>query len=84
MSQLISKIYAIFLQDVLQTKRRVFLRPKKYLLRHEALAEGEVELETWQMADSYGTNSFQEMHRGNLYPNGVVGWFIPKKLLGKG
>lgn len=79
--QLVSRVYAIHLQDVLKTGHRITFKEPPY--PKEPLKVGEIELESWQIPDLLEDGS--KGHYGALYPStGVIGWFIPKGLIGNG
>lgn len=80
---MISRIYAIYLQDVLQTGHSIQFKSEEMPPRADAVDVGEISLETWQMPDGHEMDKGENNHHGTLYVTGVLGWFIPKRLIGQ-
>lgn len=82
--QLLSRVYAIFLQDVLKTGQQIRLKTENEMIK-SFIEVGHVSLETWQFPDDHDHDKAQNNHHGMIYyTTGTMGWFIPKDLIQEG
>lgn len=78
--QIVSRIFAIILQDVLRTGHSILFKTIEMTPNPEPPNLNEVSLENWLFADGHEKES-TVTHRGTLFMTGVMGWFIPESLI---
>lgn len=81
--QIVSRIFAIILQDVLRTGHSILFKTIEMTPNPEPPNLNEVSLENWLFADGHEKES-TVTHRGTLFMTGVMGWFIPESLIKEG